>query len=187
MQARLLARSFVAAGHQVRLVAPLLEAGKSRIDTVDGITLHRIPYPRIRVLGALILCLRFAKVLLASRGSCDAVHVHMARNLAAVAGFLRPWLRAALVVKISGAWEFDNGILDPRLRSRPLNRLYNACIRRADCIQCVSEYTRRQVLAAGYAPAQVRLIPNAVDVGRFSPRAGEAAKPLVSHSQAAQS
>ena len=38
MQARLLARSFVAAGHQVRLMAPLLEAGKSRIDTVDGIT-----------------------------------------------------------------------------------------------------------------------------------------------------
>lgn len=170
MQARLLARSFAGAGCGVRVIAPMLEPDKQRLDEVDGVPLERIPYPKVRLLGALVLCLRFGRALIANRGRYDAVHVHMARNLAAVAGLLKPWFRASLTVKISGAWEFDNGILDVRRRDRPLNRLYNALIRRADSIQCVSEYTRSRVLEAGYYPGQVRLIPNAVDIGRFRPR-----------------
>lgn len=178
LQARLLCRAFRDAGHEVRVLAPLLDASHAAREVVDGVSVERIRYPRIRRLGAIVLCLRFAVRLLRERGRVDAVHVHMARNLAAVAGLLRPWLGASLTVKISGAWELEGGVLDPRLRGRPLHRLLNRWIRRADTIQCISRHTRERLVEAGYPPSRLRMIPNAVDLARFRaerrPRAGPA-------------
>ena len=167
MQARLLSRVLRDAGHEVRILAPRLDPRLPVRDEVDGVPLERVPYPRVRILGALVLCLRFGWRLFRARGRVDAIHVHMAENLAAVAGLLRPWVGASLTVKISGASEFEGGILDPRLASRPLVRLMNRWIRRADTLQCISLHTRDRLLAAGYPPERVRMIPNAVDLGRF--------------------
>lgn len=173
MQVRLLARSFAAAGHDVSVLAPHLDHRRPVREIIDGVPVQRIVYPKIKIVGALVLCARFALTLLARRRRYDAVHVHTAQNLAAVAGMLRPWLRATLAVKISGAWEFDGGILDPGRRARPYNRFFNACIKRADHIQCISEYTRTRMLAAGYPAAHLRMIPNAVDLLRFAPPAAQ--------------
>lgn len=170
IQAGLLARVFAAAGHRVETLAPRLDPSRPLQQTHDGIPHTRIGFPRIRLLGAAILCLKFAAWLWRRRNEVDAIHVHMAKNLAAVCGLLRPFLRATLTVKISGAWEFQGGILDPRLRDRPLFRFYNRCIRRADCIQSISRFTYAQLRDAGYPESVLRLIPNAVDLARFSPR-----------------
>ncbi len=167
MQAGLLGRVLTAVGHEVKVLAPRLDRSKPVTEMLDNISVERIGYPRIPAVGAVILMLRFAWRLLRTRGAYDTIHVHMAKNLAAVAGLLRPLLSATVVTKISGAWEFDGGILDPAHRQKPLYRLYNWCVKRADSIQCVSEYTRRRLIEAGYSPRQVLDIPNAVDVARF--------------------
>ena len=106
-----------------------------------------------------------------------AIHVTMAKNLAAVSGLLRPLLHATVMVKISGAWEFNGGVLDPTLRARPMQRLYNWCIRRVDNLQCVSDYTRLMVKDAGYPDERLLMVPNAVDLTRFCPRPVEARPP----------
>jgi glycosyltransferase involved in cell wall biosynthesis len=167
MQARLQCRAFAEAGHEVRALAPWLDETRPLRETIDGVALERIPYPKIRGLGAMVLCLRFAWKLLRERGRYDAVHVHIAENLAAIAGLLRPWLGASVTVKISGASEFEGGILDPRRRTRPLCRLRNRWVQRADNIQCISRYTYDKLIAAGYPASRVRMIPNAVDLSRF--------------------
>lgn len=169
MQVGLLARAFRAHGHEVTILAPHLDKSLPLRDTVDDVPVERIPYPRIRILGALVLDIRFMARLIARRRRYDAIHVHMAKNLAAAAGLIRPLLPSTLAVKISGAWEFDGGILDPERRTRPLYRLINGCVKRADNIQCVSEYTRRRLLDAGYPEDRLRMIPNAVDLERFVP------------------
>jgi len=48
------------------------------------------------------------------------------------------------LLKISGAWEFTGGLLDPSLRRSPLQRLYNWAVQRVDNIQCVSEFSHRR-------------------------------------------
>jgi glycosyltransferase involved in cell wall biosynthesis len=178
LQARLLSRTLAEARHEVRVLAPWLDEWLPLRETLDGVPVERIPYPKIRGLGALILCLRFAWWLLRERGRYDAIHVHMAQNLAAVAGLLRPWLGASLTVKISGASEFEGGVLDMTRRGRPLLRLMNRWIRRADTIQCISRYTFDRLVAAGYPASRLRMIPNAVDLDRFRterpPRRGAA-------------
>lgn len=167
-QARLLSRTLRQWGHDVTVIAPLLEADKACRDCVDGVPVIRIRYPRWRLLGAVVLCAKFARFLLANRRRYDAIHVHIAKNLAAVAGLMRPFLNATLTVKVSGAWEFQGGILDPERRDQFPYSMYNRFVRRADHIQCVSEYTRSQVLAAGYRPDRVLAVANAVDLDRFA-------------------
>lgn len=167
LQAGLISRALVNAGHRVTILAPRLEVHRPLHEEIDGIAVERIAYPRVRMLGALVLGLKFAWRLYARRHEYDAIHIHMAKNLATVAGLLRPLLNRPVVVKISGAWEFEGGILDPRLRRKPVVRLMNACIRRIDCVQCISEFTRRMLVEAGYAANRIRMIPNAVDVRRF--------------------
>jgi glycosyltransferase involved in cell wall biosynthesis len=170
-QVRTLARAFAAAGHTVEVVAPQLDAKLPTADAVDGLTLTRLAYPHIKAVGALILCARYGLWVWRRRDDFDAIHINMAKNLAAVSGLLRPFLPSTVTVKISGAWEFDGGLLDPKLRSRPAQRFYNWCVRRVDNIQCVSEYTRQSLRAAGYPEASLLMIPNAVDLTRFTPRA----------------
>lgn len=169
-QVRLLARAFADAGHVVQIVAPLLDQSMSRTDQVDGVPVERLAYPRIKLLGAALLCARYGVWLWSRRREFDAIHVNMARNLAAVCGILRPLLPGTVTVKISGAWEFTGGLLDPKIRATPLQRMYNWCIRRVDNLQCISEYTRVMLKAAGYSDDQILMVPNAVDLSRFSPR-----------------
>lgn len=169
MQARLLSRSFAAAGHDVTVIVPQLDRSLPVHDTLDGVRVERIAYPRVKLVGAVVLYLRFAALLLARRAAYDAVHVHTAHFLAAVAGLVRPMTRRTLMVKVSGAWEFDGGVLDPKLRGKPLYRLTNWMLRQADHMHCISDYTRQMLLEAGYADDQVCMIPNAVDLQRFVP------------------
>jgi glycosyltransferase involved in cell wall biosynthesis len=176
-QVRTLARAFAAEGHTVEVVAPQLDPALPTADAVDGLTLTRLSYPHIKMVGALILCARYGLWVWKRRGDFDAIHINMAKNLAAVSGLLRPFLPATVTVKISGAWEFDGGLLDPKLRHRPAQRLYNWCVRRVDNIQCVSEYTRQTLRAAGYPEASLLMIPNAVDLTRFAPRPATARTP----------
>lgn len=169
MQARLLSRSFAEAGHEVTVLVPRLDRRLPVHDTLDGVKVERIAYPQVRLLGAVVLFLRFAALLVWRRRHYDAVHVHTAHFLAAMAGLVRPLTGRTLMVKVTGAWEFDGGVLDPRRRGRPLYRLTNWMLRRADHMHCISDHTRKMLLEAGYRDAQVCMIPNAVDLQRFAP------------------
>jgi L-malate glycosyltransferase len=136
-------------------------------ETIRGVDVERLAYPKVPLLGALWLIAKFSLWLLRHRRSFDAVHIHMARNLAAGAGLVQRWLRGPVMVKISGAWEFDGGVLDPTLQHKPLIALLNRCIRKVAYVQAISAKTRGKLLAAGYPDTQIQMIPNAVDVARF--------------------
>ena len=177
MQARLLSSVFYKMGHNVRILAPRVNPSHPIFERIDGIEVHRLAYPRIKIFGAVLLDLRFAAYLLRHHREFDAVHIHMVRNLAGAAGWLQRWVRPTLVAKVSGADEFKGGILDPALLHRPIHRLLNAGARQIDAFQCISAHTRKALLEVGYAPHKMHLIPNAVDCRRFGcPR--DAAKPL---------
>jgi len=86
LQAGLISRALVNAGHRVTILAPRLEVHRPLHEEIDGIAVERIAYPRVRMLGALVLGLKFAWRLYARRHEYDAIHIHMAKNLATVAG-----------------------------------------------------------------------------------------------------
>lgn len=169
MQARLLSRSFAAAGHRVQVLVPLLDRSLPRIDAVDGVPVVRLSYPRIKGIGAILLNVRFAYWLLKHQGEFDAVHIHMMHNLAGAAGWIKPWLKPTVIVKVSGAAEFQGGILDPMLQGKPIHRILRSGARRLDGYQCISRRTAQIMEEAGFDRKRLHLLPNAVDLGRFSP------------------
>jgi len=175
-QVELISGAFLKAGHQVKVLAPALAEDVSPQDQVGGVQVERINYPQIKKLGAIILMIKFGFKMLVERNHYDVIHVHMVKNLAAVLGAIQPLLPSVLAAKISGAWEFDGGLLDPALAHRPLHRLMNHWVRRFDHIQCISQYTQERVLAAGYSLPQIMDVPNAVDTEKFN-RAGPSLAP----------
>lgn len=167
LQVELLGKALSRVGHDVSIVAPLLNPTKQKKDCFHGIPLERISYPRIKVIGAMVLAIKFAWMLIKKRNCYDAIHVHTVKNLATVVGLLRPLLEATLIAKISGAWEFDGGLLDPGLEHRLMHRLRNYFVKRYDYFQTISTYTKQRLLDAGYSLGKIQMIPNAVDLSRF--------------------
>ena len=169
MQARLLSRSFAATGHRVRVLVPLLDRTLPQNDLVDDVPVVRLAYPRIKGLGAILLNIRFAYWLLRHQDEFDAIHIHMMHNLAGAAGWVKRWLKPTVIVKVSGAAEFQGGILDPKLRGKPIHRLLRSGAQRLDAYQCISKRTAQIMQEAGFARDRLHLLPNAVDLARFAP------------------
>lgn len=166
-QAELLSVALTRAGHSVTVVAPHWDRTRPLKEQIAGVPLERIPYPRISLIGALILMWRFAVYLVRRKGQYDAVHIHMAKNLAAAAGFVRFLLDVPVVVKISGAWEFEGGVLDLKRRTSPIFSFLRSGLKRIDYFQAISRYTRERLVRAGFDARRVLMIPNAVDVEKF--------------------
>lgn len=169
MQARLLSRSFAAAGHHVRVLVPRLDRSLPTVDDVDGVPVVRLGYPRIKGAGAILLNLRFAFWLLRHQGEFDAVHIHMMHNLAGAAGWIKRWLKPTVIVKVSGAAEFQGGILDPSLSGNLVHRVLRGGAQRLDGYQCISQRTAQIMEQAGFEKSRLYLLPNAVDLARFAP------------------
>lgn len=167
-QVELLTKELSRRGHNVKVYAPHLEKQSPLKEELDGVSIERIPYPHIKKIGVFILLLRFGLKLFKERKNFDAIHIHMVRNLAAMVGFMKPMLKSTVVAKISGAWEFEGGILDPSHASHPLYRMMNYFIKRLDCFQAISKYTVLQLQLAGYPVKKIKHIPNAIDTNRFS-------------------
>ena len=148
-QVEVISEALYKAGYDVRITAPWLNRSRPLKEIIRGVPVTRITYPTIKGLGALILMLKFALKLIQERNHYNAIHVHMAKNLASVVGMVRPFLKATTVVKISGAWEFNGGVLDPALRSNVFYRVMGYFIRRVDYIQTISSYTKCRLEQAG--------------------------------------
>jgi glycosyltransferase involved in cell wall biosynthesis len=162
-----LSEAFLKSGHIVKIIAPHLDENKPTTEVIRSVPVERIKYPKIKGIGALILCIKYAYKLLRHRDQYDAVHIHMVKNLAAVSGFIKPFIRASVGAKISGAWEFDGGILDKNVQNKILYRLLNFYIKKLDYIQCISLYTKEKLIESGYKIDKILMIPNGVNISQF--------------------
>jgi len=165
-QVRTLAKGLRARGHRVTIVTPLLPFGpQARIGRVDGVPVCRLPYPSLRFLGGPLLWLRLAVFLMRRHQRYDAWHVHIANHMGAVCGLLGTLLGTPMVVKVSGWWEFERGILAPN--ASPLARLSYRCLLRADAWQTISHRIAATLVEKGVPRERLVAVPNAVDTLRF--------------------
>lgn len=164
-------------GALVEFVAPRVLISQSLHEEHHGFRITRIDYPHIRWLGSLVLMVRFARYLVKQVSRFDTIHVHITHLLAAAAGFSRQYTGLPVTTKISGFYEFDGGILDPRHRYKPLNFLIRQGLKRVDYVQTISAQTREKLIASGFRETQIRLIPNGIDTRVVSQSAPDS-KPI---------
>ncbi len=163
-QAVKLAQALKARGVAVEYIAPrVLEEGGHDGPELDGIPLTYIDYPHIKLVGSIVLMVKFAAFLMKNREQFDCMHVHVTRLLAATAGVVRPYSKIPIITKISGFFEFEGGVLDQRKRYYPLNAVLRLALRNIDYVQTISEETREKLLSSGFREDQIALIPNGID------------------------
>ncbi|HZZ92463.1 MAG TPA: glycosyltransferase family 4 protein [Usitatibacter sp.] len=169
-----LARCLAARGLRIVVVVPRVAEGPQALrETIEHFEVVRIPYPRTRVLGGIVLLARLAALLVAWRGRYSAIHAHIAHNMAATSTVVGRLLGKPVFVKITGVHEIHGGILDPRPRLSV--RLRRWALRRATRMQATSTRISRLLVDRGFGPAQVALLPNGVDTARFARRSRNAA------------
>lgn len=155
-------------GVEVEVVAPLVPFGpQARHDVVHGCRVQRIPYPILPMIGGLVMLCRLALLIVRKRREIDAVHCHIAHNMAAVACLVGRLLSLPVLVKLTGMTELEGGILSRN--PSPAVALKRWLIKRATAVQAVSEELEAALLAKGFDPTRVHRLPNAVDTRLFAP------------------
>ena len=127
----------------------------------------RLRYPRLPLLGGLVLQARLMLLLRRRRREIKAIHCHIAQNMAVASAIINQRLRKPLIVKLTGMTELNGGILDP---NPSLSMRLKRTILKQTMIQAISHTLGNRLLDVGFSPAQVYRIPNAVDLDRFDPQ-----------------
>lgn len=165
-QVRTLANALRAKGHRVTVLTPITTNGPQQIvGRVDRVPVCRLRYPHLRFVGGPLLWMRLALFLWTRRKRYDAWHVHIAHHLGAVCSLLGSWMDKPVVLKVSGWWELEKGVLAGK--ARPLSHLAYRCLLRASAWQAISSRIAASLAAKGIPSTRIASIPNAVDTARF--------------------
>lgn len=152
----------------IQVVAPLLPYGPQAVDEiVHGCPVRRIDYPKLPLIGGMIMLARLAWLIVQRRRSLDAIHCHIAHNMAAVACLVGWLLSLPVVVKLTGMMELEGGILSDV--PSPAVTLKRWLIKRASALQAISDDLEAGLLAKGFGPARIHRVANAVDTRLFAP------------------
>ena len=169
-QVRTLALHFLRLGQQVTVVTPLLARGRQvTAERCERIPVGRIRYPRLPTVGAAVMCLRFGAFLFGHGRRYDAWHVHIGHHLGAIACLVGALVDKPVVVKISGSWELEQGVMAPGER-KLLDRLALRWLKRASAVQALSTRMAAELTRHGFPADRIVVLPNAVDTSRFSLR-----------------
>jgi glycosyltransferase involved in cell wall biosynthesis len=165
-QVRTLARHMIDIGQRVSVLTPLEARGPQRTaERVQGIPVARLPYPHMRIVGAGILYMRLAAFLLQNRDRYDVWHVHIAHHLGAVTCLLGDMLGKPVIVKISGSWELEHGLLAPN--AGVVGRIGRSWLKRASAFQAISTRIAGELESRGFAKDRIKVLPNGIDLDRF--------------------
>lgn len=169
MQARSVIKKLAEKGYVINVVSLGIDKTQPTNDYIDGIPVHRIKYPHVKIIAPLVMLTKSAIAILKYR-KADVIHIHITGYIAFLVGLLTWFIKSKTFTKVSGAYEFDGGLLDLKNRMKLLKRFYNYFIKKVDYVQCISEETNRNMLQLGYKADQLLNIPNGVDVEKFHPK-----------------
>ena len=163
-------------GHRVTVLTPMLPQGPQvAAERCYGVPVGRLRYPRLPLAGAAIMCARMGAFLWKHRNRYDAWHVHIGHHLGAVTCLVGSVLGKPVIVKISGWWELEQGVMAPR--RRPLDILARRWLKKAGTTQAISTRIAHELERQGFPRDRILVLPNAVDTSRFrvrtTPRATE--------------
>lgn len=168
IQLRTLGEALRRRGHRVTVLTPRLGLGpQATASRHFDLAVGRLAYPRVRLVGGLLMLARMALFLRGHGRRYDVVHVHIAHHLALVCCAVAPTVGLRSIVKVSGWWELGRGLMR---KDRMLTRILRPLWQRADAWQAVSTRIASELVEMGIARERVHDIPNAVDLKRYPMR-----------------
>lgn len=163
LQAERLAKKLVALGHRVKVITSR-QPDTCQEETCDGVDIYRAPFrlPFRLDIGDYLDTFRY---LVRNRRHYDILHCHQAFGHAVVATLVARWFGKRSLIKFCCAGHYGDLSVLSQFRMAPwaLNVL-----RQADGFVAVSHEMREELIAWGFPPQRIHLMPNSVDCQLFS-------------------
>ncbi len=167
-QAILIAENMRDRGHSVEYLSPQLDANAAKLEDLNGIPCKRLGFLRVPGLASATYCLNAARFLVQYGHRYDVIHIHMVAKFAMVLACIKPFVRVTVLAKVAGATEFDNGVFDTRLNGI-ISRVLRQLTLRIGVFQAISRQTVARLDALGLPRERMLVLPNAIDLSRFTP------------------
>ncbi|HET9049268.1 MAG TPA: glycosyltransferase family 4 protein [Chiayiivirga sp.] len=163
-QSRLLSEELVLQGCKVRVLSGRITPDQPAFASEDGIEIHRLPWPRHRLVRWLTAPWSFAATFVRLARASDVVHCHVLSGVCALAIMLAGLCRRPIMVKLPGVGAF--GI--PGIRAGRLGALRLYLLRRADAIVAMSMQSVNELAGIDFPHDCTLVTPNGICLSRLS-------------------
>ena len=142
-------------------------------EVIKGVPVHRLPSPRIKILGAIIYLISLSAYLIKNRSSFETIHTFQVGYNSAAAVFAGKLLSKKTILTLSSSGY--GGDIN-RHRKTPWGIVFLFLCRLASAIIVLNQKMASELKAAGYSPNSIVSISNGVDINSY--RASENKKTL---------
>lgn len=181
-----MARRLAASGHEVNLITSVREPGKRarkwEVSTEDGIRVHWYPVPYANAMGKLARIRAFVRFAVAASRRAAALESDVVFASSTPLTIVLPGAYAArkhkcpLVFEVRDLWPelpITMGELSGRLEIALARALERFAYRQASRIIALSPGMAEGIIAQGFPPERIDVIPNSCDLARFQRQTGE--------------
>lgn len=160
------ASALAARGIRVVIITSRLSPEFPPEQTLDGVTIHRLGSPRVKVFGACVFIARLARFLFQKRSHYQAVHAFQVGHTSAAAVLMSRLLKKPVFLHLTGAG--SGGDMGRHVKT-PWGLVFLALCRFASTIVVLNAQMQRELQILAYPSARTVYIPNGVDVAFYQP------------------
>jgi glycosyltransferase involved in cell wall biosynthesis len=160
------ARALTARGIQVTIITSRLSPDFPPEQTLDGVNIHRLASPPIKILGACVFIAQLLCFLFKRRARYQALHAFQVGHSSAAAVVMGRLLRKTVFLHLSGGG--SGGDVGRHLKT-PWGLVYLALCRFASTIVVLNAQMQRDLKVLMYPCSRTVCIPNGVDTECYQP------------------
>ena len=160
------ARALTMRGIQVTIITSRLSPDFPPEQTLDGVNIHRLACPPIKILGACVFIAQLLRFLFKRRARYQALHAFQVGHSSAAAVVMGRLLRKTVFLHLSGGG--SGGDVGRHLKT-PWGLVYLALCRFASTIVVLNAQMQRDLKVLLYPCSRTVCIPNGVDTAFYQP------------------
>ena len=161
-QAHELAKALRELGLDVQALSGRVEPGQPANETVEGITVFRIPWSRKKYVRFLRTPFDVCRILRAQRKTYDVIHLHQHSWFGLFTIMVAKWLKIPILTKLPNVGEF--GL--PGVAARRYGSLKLAILLCSDALVAMSRESLAELQQAHFPTGRVLATPNGIRLGR---------------------
>ncbi|MGO9483962.1 MAG: glycosyltransferase family 4 protein [Rhodomicrobium sp.] len=164
-QAHELAKALRLAGAGVQAISGTFDSSQPRQEMVEGVLVHRIPWPASKAIRLLRTPFDVFYVLYSTRKSYDVIHLHQHSLFGLFTILCAKLLGKPILVKLPNVGKY--GI--PGMLEEFLGRLRLAILLKSDAVVAMSEVSRAELGSVRFPPGRILSTPNGIQLDGLPP------------------
>lgn len=165
-KAERLAAALSARGYRIRVITSRFYLSWPAAEQMKGFAIHRLPSPRIKIVGACVFLLSLLFYLVRNKKDILGIHAFQVGYSSSAAVLTGIVLGKPTILSLSGSGPTGDV---RRHRKTPWGKAFLWCCRRASRIVILNDEMRSELQSIGCSTRSTEMIPNGVDCEVYKP------------------